>query len=375
MADPNSKSCDICFVYDTTGSMAPCLAEVRRNLKDIIPRLFQDIPNLRMSVVVHGDYVDEKTTYLMKQVDFTTDQKALTQFVTDVGSTNGGDYPEAYEYVLKKAQGLDWRSNDARCLVMIGDAYPHEAKDNPYNLDWRTEVEELSKMGINIYSVQCLNSGNRLSYAFWKTMAEKSNGYHLNLAQFSYVKDMMLGVAYKQVSVAAVENYQQEVQNRLGGMDVELRRMFDKLTGKNGPPEDDMKSFERKYDLGDGGGGGDEKDLRPVPPAKFQILRVDNDCKINDFVRHMGLTFKTGRGFYQFTKLEEIAPTKQVVLRRKATGELFQGRTARQLAKIPNIKAKVKPADCPEYDVFVQSTSANRKLMGGTNFLYEVPPP
>lgn len=368
----DSKSCDICFSFDTTGSMAPCLAEVRRNLKDILPRLFRDIPNLRISIVAHGDYCDEKSTYLMRHVDFTNDQKQLSDFVESVPNTGGGDFPEAYEYVLNKTQTFDWRSNDARCLVIIGDAYPHEPHENPHNLDWRKEVGELFKMGINIYSVQCLNSGNRLSYTFYKTMADKSNGYHLNLDQFSYVKDMMLGVAYKQVDMSLLQNYQNEVRDRLGGMTIDMRNMFDRLMGKPTIVNDldDEKSFERKYDLG---GGDDETDLRPVPPAKFQILRVDNDCSITDFVRRMGMQFKKGKGFYQFTKPEDIAPTKEVVLKRKATGELFQGQKARKLAKIPNYKTRVKPSDISEYDVFVQSTSANRKLMANTNFLYEVP--
>ena len=35
-------------------------------------------------------------------------------------------------------------------------------------------------------------------------------------------------------------------------------------------------------------------------------------------------------------------------------------------------KHRLKPADLPDYMVFVQSTSYNRKLIGGTKFLYEV---
>jgi hypothetical protein len=367
------KTCDICFSFDTTGSMAPCLAEVRRNLGNIIPRLFRDIPNLRMSIVAHGDYCDEKTTYLMKHIDFTADMHALAEFVNGVGNTSGGDFPEAYEYVLNKVQGLDWRSNDTRCLVMLGDAYPHEKKENPFHLDWREELVKLDTMGVNIYSIQCLNSGSRVSHNFYKTMADKTNGYHLNLDQFAYVTDMILGVAYKQVNPAALEAYQQEVADRLGGMDLQMRAIFDRLTGKQNRHEEyDEGAFERKYDVA-GGDDDDGKDLRPVPPARFQILNVDQDCKISDFVRRMGLNFAKGRGFYEFTKSEEIGSAKQVVLRRKATGELFQGKKARRLAKIADEKVRMKPKDVPDYDIFIQSTSYTRKLLAGTRFLYEVP--
>lgn len=372
--EPEQKTCDICFSFDTTGSMAPCLSEVRRNLQNIIPRLFRDIPNLRISLVAHGDYCDMNRTYLMKSVDFTDDQKALTEFVNTTGSTGGGDYPEAYEYVLNKVQEFNWQSRDTRCLVMIGDAYPHTAQQSPYHLNWHEEVTKLDKMGVNIYSVQCLNSGNRLSYDFYKTMAQKTNGYHLLLEQFSHVTNMILAVAYKQADPGALAAYQEEVAgDRLGGMDLNMRRMFDRLMGKKPKEgeEDDDKNFERKYDVE---GAGDGDDLRPAPPAKFQILRVDVDCKITDFVRRMGLVFAKGKGFYEFTKPELIGPNKLIVLRRKATGELFQGKNARRLAKIPEDGAsKTKPKDIPDYDVFVQSTSYTRKLIAGTNFLYEVP--
>jgi hypothetical protein len=50
-----------------------------------------------------------------------------------------------------------------------------------------------------------------------------------------------------------------------------------------------------------------------------------------------------------------------------ATGKLF-GITETTSAA----KHRIKPSDFPEYYVFVQSTSYNRNLMGGTKFLYEV---
>lgn len=85
--------------------MFPCLSEVHRNLSSIVNRLFEEVDNLRIAVVAHGDYCDEKN-YLMRQLDFTTDKNAIHQFISDAGRTYGGDYPEAYEYVLHKVQDL-----------------------------------------------------------------------------------------------------------------------------------------------------------------------------------------------------------------------------------------------------------------------------
>ena len=55
------------------------------------------------------------------------------------------------------------------------------------------------------------------------------------------------------------------------------------------------------------------------------------------------------------------------------TGDLFTGDKARQIAGIPvGETVTLQPKAVEGYTVFVQSTSVNRMLQGGTRFLYEV---
>ena len=54
--------------------------------------------------------------------------------------------------------------------------------------------------------------------------------------------------------------------------------------------------------------------MTPVDPARFQVLDVDERCDIRTYVQKNGLIFKTGRGFYEFTKPEKISDKKEVVL-------------------------------------------------------------
>lgn len=54
--------------------------------------------------------------------------------------------------------------------------------------------------------------------------------------------------------------------------------------------------------------------LTAVDAARFQVLDVDERCDIKSFVQKNGLLFKTGRGFYEFTKPEKISDKKEVVL-------------------------------------------------------------
>ncbi|GJD17991.1 hypothetical protein RIVM261_029470 [Rivularia sp. IAM M-261] len=114
-------------------------------------------------------------------------------------------------------------------------------------------------------------------------------------------------------------------------------------------------------------------DLRAVSPGRFQVLDIDNNSSIKGFVLENGLNFKVGRGFYEFTKTETIQGYKEIVLMERTTGDLFEGQAAREMLGLPEGEtARIKPNNLEKYMVFVQSTSANRKLIGGTKFLYEV---
>lgn len=57
----------------------------------------------------------------------------------------------------------------------------------------------------------------------------------------------------------------------------------------------------------------------------------------------------------------------------RTTGDLFEGEAAREMLKLPiGETVRIKPSNLEKYMVFVQSPSANRKLIGKTRFLYEV---
>ncbi|ARF10148.1 hypothetical protein Hokovirus_1_27 [Hokovirus HKV1] len=356
---------DICISFDTTGSMYSVISETKKNIINLVNNLKSKIPDINLSIVAHGDYCDEKTTYLMKHLDFTQDKDTIIDFVKTIEDTCGGDYPEAYEYVLNKIQTLSW-SKDNRALVMIGDAYPHEINDNPNKIDWRKEVDEISKMGINIYSIQALNSGNSKCYTFYKQMAQKTNGYHLFLNQFSHISMILEAVCYKQTNTDKLGQYELDLINQGYGMNKSMRDVFDTMLGR----KTENTKIDFKEDLDDDLED-DLTEITPCPPAKYQVLHVEKSCSIKDFVLENKLTFKVGKGFYEFTKPETITNKKSVILLKKDTGELYEGRKARKLIGLTNVDKKYKPSDLKEYRVFIQSTSYNRKLVANTGFLYE----
>ena len=99
-----TNNIEVVFSFDTTGSMYPCLTQVRRNLKSTITRLLDEIPGIRIGIVAHGDYCDAGSTYVTKHLNLSGDIDIICNFVQNVEPTGGGDAPECYELVLHEAQ-------------------------------------------------------------------------------------------------------------------------------------------------------------------------------------------------------------------------------------------------------------------------------
>jgi hypothetical protein len=344
---------EIVFSFDTTGSMYPCLAQVRRTVHATVARLAKEIPGIRIGIIAHGDYCDAGSTYVTKALTLTDDVDAVARFVEKVGPTGGGDAPECYELVLHEARGFGWTPGYKQALVLIGDDVPHGPAQNPKKLDWRTELDALGAAGVTVYGVQCLN--RRHATPFYQELARKSGGFHVALDQFAHVTDMLVAVRLNQGGGAeAVERFEAEVRAD-GRMNRGVDGIFNAIL---------RRTRSAAYE---------PTDLRAVPPGRFQVLSVDRAMVIKDFVLENGLTFKTGRGFYEFTKTETIQGNKEVVLMDRGTGDLFSGEQAREMLGLPpGATVRVKPASLEKYAVFVQSTSYNRKLTSGTRFLYEV---
>jgi predicted DNA-binding WGR domain protein len=347
-----SSAVEVVFSFDTTGSMYPCLTQVRRNVKNTVTRLGEEIPGIRIGIIAHGDYCDKGSTYVTKHLPLTGDVNAICRFVETVGPTGGGDAPECYELVLHEALSQPWSADATKAFVLIGDDVPHPPAHNPGKLDWRKEAATLTKAGVAIYAVQALNCKHARS--FYEELARISGGFHVPLDQFSYITDMVLAVCYRQTGPEQLQRYEEEVKTA-GRMNRGLDRIFSTMLGR---------ATTTEYG---------KVDLQAVAPGRFQVLDVDSDVAIKKFVEDNGLSFKKGRGFYEFTKVETVQGYKEIILMDRSSGDFFAGEKARELLGLPiGDTARLRPTDLDKYAVFVQSTSVNRVLQGGTRFLYEV---
>lgn len=108
-----------------------------------------------------------------------------------------------------------------------------------------------------------------------------------------------------------------------------------------------------------------EVSLYVVPPE-------DNGIEIRPFILRHRMEHLKGSAFYQLTKTEaKVQFDKQVLVRDRASGKIFTGDDARKMLGLPvGANQRVHPGDHKNFDIFIQSNSINRKLVGGTGVVY-----
>lgn len=104
----------------------------------------------------------------------------------------------------------------------------------------------------------------------------------------------------------------------------------------------------------------------------YVVPQEANGIEIRDFVLKHRMEYLKGAAFYQLTKTEsKVSHTKQVLVRDRATGKIFAGAEARKMIGLPTDRnARLHPGDHKNFDLFIQSESVNRKLVGGTGLVY-----
>lgn len=104
----------------------------------------------------------------------------------------------------------------------------------------------------------------------------------------------------------------------------------------------------------------------------YVVDPADNGIQIQSFILKHRQKYLKGAAFYQLTKTESrVGPEKQILIRDRQTGKFFGGKEARQMLGLPsNQNTRLHPGDHGNFDLFIQSESINRKLVGGTGVAY-----
>jgi len=189
-SDNDTYSCDIVFSFDTTGSMRSIIKSVREHLVETIDRLFIEVPNIRIGILVHGDYCDSNGFFW--KLDLGRNKEQIKNFIINAKDTGGGDAPECYEFVLNQAPTMNWKS-EVKVLVLIGDQKPHEEGysmperyigfTNTLHINWKNELENCKRNKITVFSCHALPEQNEDSVYFYHTISSETGGYYFPLSE------------------------------------------------------------------------------------------------------------------------------------------------------------------------------------------------
>ncbi len=109
--------------------------------------------------------------------------------------------------------------------------------------------------------------------------------------------------------------------------------------------------------------------LTPLAHSAYKLVPVPKDDVIRPFVEACGYTYRVGNAFYQLTKRETIQARKEIVIVDRKTDRVYRGGQVRDMLGLPAMETRVSPEFNPQYDIYVQSGSVNRRLMAGTKLL------
>ncbi len=101
----------------------------------------------------------------------------------------------------------------------------------------------------------------------------------------------------------------------------------------------------------------------------------DGDDWISTYTTNvLGHQYVAGRGYYQLT-LEpvKVQVQKDIAIVERKSGKVYTGKNARALLGLTDMIVTLKAGQNPDYDIFIQSTSPNRKLLYGQKYLYLTP--
>jgi hypothetical protein len=106
----------------------------------------------------------------------------------------------------------------------------------------------------------------------------------------------------------------------------------------------------------------------------WPVAMTEDQEAIRTFVENRlgGRPMLKGAAFYQLNKTEPMVQDyKLIAIRDKNTGAVYAGDHARDMLGLPKYgNCRLAPGDHGNFEIFIQSTSVNRKVTSGAQILY-----
>lgn len=197
---------DYVIAFDSTGSMYSYLKNVKDHVTKLIPEMFSKGIDLKMKIVVFGDYCDMVNSQdfgiAYQESSFTDNQQDLIEFVRRSETTSGGDSDEFYEMVIHKIVGeTPWRKGSVKSVLFIADAEPHTVgyrhrnvpfPKNTNILDWEEEAQRAGSFGIAFDTLSIHGD----MYSWYEKLSKITGGVYMPFKSAKNTNQVMKAAAF-----------------------------------------------------------------------------------------------------------------------------------------------------------------------------------
>lgn len=171
-AAPQVRKLDLMLVIDTTGSMGDEIRYLQTELASIVGALKARHSGIDMRVgfVFYRDIGDD---YVTQTVPLGRDIALAQNELRQRWAGGGGDYPEAVDRALIRANAADWRPDAVKSLLLVADAPPH---DDKIGLAW-SAAENLRAKRVQIVPVAASGVAAKAEYVMRAMAAATQSRY------------------------------------------------------------------------------------------------------------------------------------------------------------------------------------------------------
>lgn len=103
--------------------------------------------------------------------------------------------------------------------------------------------------------------------------------------------------------------------------------------------------------------------------GQVKIFTVPREMPIKMFVEEKLGQYRIGAAYYELTKDEKVASSKDILVIKKGDKKVWAGPGTRAMVGLPDEDVKIRPGNHANLALFVQSTSSTRLLVRGTKLV------
>ncbi|MGB5941458.1 MAG: vWA domain-containing protein [Leeuwenhoekiella sp.] len=178
-----TKTVELAFIVDATGSMGDELEFLKDDLKSVIQKV--KIQNQTIDIATSAVfYRDEGDDYVVRKSVFSKSIDATLSFISKQSAGGGGDFPEAVHTALNTAvNDLQWSTTaKSRIAFLMLDAPPHY--EEQVIDDLHNSIEQAAKKGIKIIPITASGIDKNTEFLM-RFMSISTNGTYVFITNHS----------------------------------------------------------------------------------------------------------------------------------------------------------------------------------------------